>query len=101
MRPSFLSRAVTWTLLPFMIAIGPIAVLASFQTALPPGIMDGDDDDGAASTLSYLDLKPTSLVPSALLDLSLPVSGIELVQTDERTLSVLRVPPPTRSPPLV
>lgn len=80
-----------------MIAIGPIAVLASFQIPLPPGIMEGDDDDGATSNLS---LKLISLAPSALPDLFLSVSSSELVKTNEQILSVPYVPPQTRSPPL-
>lgn len=85
-----------WFVLP-----GPVALLDSFDSPLPPGILDGDDDDDALTSLSDLDLKPLAPIPSPRLDILQRVGRAAPVETLDAAPAGAALPTPSRSPPLL
>ena len=84
-----------WFLLP-----APVTLVGSFDVSLPPGVLDGDDDDDAIATLSDLDLKVLGMIPAPPSDLRKPVEGFAPVQRFDSPFSISGPSTLSRSPPL-
>lgn len=92
--------ACAWILLLWFILPAPIFLLDSFHSPLPPGILDGDDDAAALTSLSNLELKILAPIPSPPPDLPQRVGEAAPVETGRPAPSVVPLPTPSRSPPL-
>ena len=84
-----------WFLLP-----APVTLVGSFDVSLPPGILDGDDDDDAIATLSDLDLKVVATIPQPSPELPQPVVGTHHVEVPHPAPFAAVLATPSRSPPL-
>jgi len=76
-----------WFFLP-----APLTLLESFHARLPPGILDGDDDDDAIVSLSAL--------PSSLPIVNVPGQRVALSETVGSYPSVVGLATASRAPPL-
>lgn len=94
------ARAFAWILLLWFALPAPLALLESFQAPLPPGILDGDDDDDALTSLPDLDLKPLATIPSPPPNPE-HVGKAAPVETDRSVTVLAPLPTPSRSPPIL
>lgn len=95
------AAVVAWTLLFWFVLPAPVVLLDSFHSSLPPGILDGDDDDDALTSLPDLDFKPLAAIPSPPPDLPPCGAGLASVEAPLLAPAVSAQPPPSRSPPLL
>lgn len=93
------SRALACIIMGWLFVLGSVAHFVSVDAPLPRGILDGDDDDGAVSSVWHTGPEFVALVPVQPQVLSPSRRGIALVPVEQLAFSIPVYTVLSRSPP--